>query len=753
VAQHLPGDSGKSCREVFRIPTDPLQGDRQSFETLEFRLAFQGAKKCSRLADELQYVRAVAITIQLEGTAVSQGSVPAMLNPGAFSRSLSEALEKPAAVEGKNTRTCAPANVSQENTKETGKQTKPGQKRDDTEMPPSKPDAEDAGTNRAALISIPVVLPCSAQAGQVAEISASENVAGLSKFAGEENLSGAQQTPNECVFHAGSAACTQAPTRTASEQNAPLTKPSASVGDVVGVRASTTLAAKDLAEQSGGDSHHLGAEASPVAQQTPGPVSPSGVVNAVPERWRKSVIAVDVITGASDSRSAQPLQPHSSETPSIHDSAAAQTAETITPRLGFEARLQAVAAFASATKVEPLDDVPAKSDPAPIPNQAGAMGKSPKTQTPLNHLPRVYIPESCVPEEMPLARNLDSKVYAVEAMQSVATTSEAQSIDVAGEQGVNRADVPGKEHDGNKTTVESNRREAFSRNVIAAATLDNAQTLEPEVLVRVSPPSSDSTNHIAAASERRMPASVDRSGGTGRDCNTEAEGKKNPLKPAAASDAPLQPERQFHNTEPAFQQQQSTAQRNLEATLSSDISLTHHPELVQESTVRASLGAANHAAPQEASQSELRQIYLDSARPSNTFVHTARILDQTAHAEMRIALRTPETGNLEVRTFVRDGQAGAVIAVEKGEVRNALLTNLPSLQANLKDRHLEVSQVAVTDYGASSGSTGSHASDSGGRQQQARYVNQRSVATLAERRQSVIETQPSRQQSGLSVHA
>jgi flagellar hook-length control protein FliK len=264
---------------------------------------------------------------------------------------------------------------------------------------------------------------------------------------------------------------------------------------------------------------------------------------------------------------------------------------------------------------------------------------------------------------------------------------------------------------------------------------------------------SDFTSHIARANDGRAQASVDRGDSADRDVKTGSESKKDPSKTAAAPTGPLQSEKQVPNSDLSASQQQSTAHRNPEGTPSRDLILNHQPGLAQETGAAANPSADKQTPALEAGHGELRRIHDESVNPANTFVHTARILEQAARTEMRIALRTPETGNLEVRTFIRDGQAGAVIAVERGEVRNALLTELPSLQASLKEHQVDVGQLTVTDYSGSSGATGSQASDSDGQQQPARHANAASAGTVPDRRRDLDETQQNREPAGLSVHA
>jgi Flagellar hook-length control protein FliK len=134
----------------------------------------------------------------------------------------------------------------------------------------------------------------------------------------------------------------------------------------------------------------------------------------------------------------------------------------------------------------------------------------------------------------------------------------------------------------------------------------------------------------------------------------------------------------------------------------------------------------------------------ESPAGHDSYLHAARIYDQAARTEMRVSLRTHEAGGIEVRTFIRDGQAGAVIAIEKGEVRNAVLAEIHSLHNALQERHVEIGQLAVTDYTGNTAGSGSHSPQDNNRHSPTLRSGQLPI-------QQVSETEPRLEPSAESV--
>lgn len=679
--------------------------------------------------------QSVATAIQLEGKAVLQGSVPALLNPGAFLRSLGEALEKTAVASGKNT--CAGiASLRQAKAKETGKQPKP--ESDGTVPQQTKADAEDAGkTVAAAIIPIPVVVACPTAAGQLAQSALSETVpASFPKAAGEDAKSGDQQKSDEPVAHEAGphteslktgANIAQSGEGQAQTERVPLARTDDAL--IAQSRAFTAHAAepaKQVTEASG----QRAVQTNPVAQETHVPAGASDVANAVPEAWRQGVIAIEVVTGPKAS------------SPRLQSDPQVQSGTTVEPVRGDVVARQSPATSASPNRIESRNDVPAAFDEQPA-QFAPVVAGTANVQDPANHQSRVYNPPVVLSEEATVPRkaesahsHIGSKVNAHEPMRSPASASPTQSTEVGGGHVLE-----------NEATVESHAPEAVSRNVSAMSNAASTDASKANVFVRAVPPIVDSTSHIAPAHGEKVQASSDRSEGAKGGSKPESESKKSSSKTGVASTGTSQSEKQFPNPGSSVHQQQPTAQRE-------PIPTAPHPSGVAGEPGTAQNASNGKQTPvSDTGHSEPQRIQADDVLAANSLVHTARILEQPVQTEMRVALRTPETGNLEVRTFIRDGQAGAVIAVEKGDVRTALLTELPSLQATLKGHQLEVGQIAVTDYGGSYGSTGSPASGGGGQQQPARHANSASVAAAPNRQRDLDETQQSRQQSGLSVHA
>lgn len=139
-------------------------------------------------------------------------------------------------------------------------------------------------------------------------------------------------------------------------------------------------------------------------------------------------------------------------------------------------------------------------------------------------------------------------------------------------------------------------------------------------------------------------------------------------------------------------------------------------------------------------------------RAHSRFVQTANLQQQAERAEMHIGLHTSETGKVEVHTFLRDGQTETVIAVEKGDVRQALLNDMPALHSNLREQHIDLARVSVVGCGDTSQNFGGGQTGNGGGH--AREQNSAGTSHIA---QEIVAERASRSDGaqitdGLSVH-
>lgn len=84
-------------------------------------------------------------------------------------------------------------------------------------------------------------------------------------------------------------------------------------------------------------------------------------------------------------------------------------------------------------------------------------------------------------------------------------------------------------------------------------------------------------------------------------------------------------------------------------------------------------------------------------------VQVARMATAGAQAEMRIDLRTPAFGTVELHAVVHDSVVGMTAGSEKGDLRSFLAPELPALQASLRQQELRFDGVRFLAQGANVG--------------------------------------------------
>ena len=84
----------------------------------------------------------------------------------------------------------------------------------------------------------------------------------------------------------------------------------------------------------------------------------------------------------------------------------------------------------------------------------------------------------------------------------------------------------------------------------------------------------------------------------------------------------------------------------------------------------------------------------------------ARVLERMGQAELRLGVNTAGFGNVEVRTTVADSHVAATVLTGHGELRSAMLAEMPSLQEAMEQHHLRLERF---DFNSQTGS-GNHGS-------------------------------------------
>jgi hypothetical protein len=84
-------------------------------------------------------------------------------------------------------------------------------------------------------------------------------------------------------------------------------------------------------------------------------------------------------------------------------------------------------------------------------------------------------------------------------------------------------------------------------------------------------------------------------------------------------------------------------------------------------------------------------------------VQMARLVNGITQSEMHIGLRTQAFGNVELHTVVRDSQLGLVVGSEKGNLRNFLNAEMPTLQAGLGQHDIRFDGIRFLENSAGVG--------------------------------------------------
>jgi flagellar hook-length control protein FliK len=72
----------------------------------------------------------------------------------------------------------------------------------------------------------------------------------------------------------------------------------------------------------------------------------------------------------------------------------------------------------------------------------------------------------------------------------------------------------------------------------------------------------------------------------------------------------------------------------------------------------------------------------------------AQLVSQAGQSEMRIGMNTSAFGSVEVRTVVHAGDVGLVIGSEKGDLRTALVNEMPAITSSLQQQNLRLNSVS-----------------------------------------------------------
>jgi hypothetical protein len=94
-------------------------------------------------------------------------------------------------------------------------------------------------------------------------------------------------------------------------------------------------------------------------------------------------------------------------------------------------------------------------------------------------------------------------------------------------------------------------------------------------------------------------------------------------------------------------------------------------------------------------------------------VQVARIVETMGQSEMHIGLRTQAFGSVEVHTTVHDTQVGLAVGSEKGDLRTFLASEMPGIQASLRQQDLRFDHIRFLEPGsANTGFSGGDSSQS-----------------------------------------
>jgi hypothetical protein len=152
-----------------------------------------------------------------------------------------------------------------------------------------------------------------------------------------------------------------------------------------------------------------------------------------------------------------------------------------------------------------------------------------------------------------------------------------------------------------------------------------------------------------------------------------------------------------------------------------------------------STGGANQLPPSATLKLDVPQ----PPAPNTGPVQIARLVDGIAQSEMHIGLRTQAFGNVELHTVVRDSQVGLAVGSEKGNLRNFLNSEVPTLQATLGQHDIRFDGIRFLESG------GAGTGFSGGTEQQSRSFHQ--AAPTAEQEPSSADPPDGLWEEGISA--
>jgi hypothetical protein len=139
--------------------------------------------------------------------------------------------------------------------------------------------------------------------------------------------------------------------------------------------------------------------------------------------------------------------------------------------------------------------------------------------------------------------------------------------------------------------------------------------------------------------------------------------------------------------------------------------------------------------------------------PPTGSLQIARIAGGDGQVEMRIGMRMPAFGTVEVHASVHQSQVGVVVGSEHGDLKTFLNAEIPALRANLSQQDLHFSSVRFEGLGSNSGSFQGNADPRRGSHQPPSSQGlpwsgfSQAMAGVAEAEPSAIST------TGLSIHA
>jgi hypothetical protein len=139
--------------------------------------------------------------------------------------------------------------------------------------------------------------------------------------------------------------------------------------------------------------------------------------------------------------------------------------------------------------------------------------------------------------------------------------------------------------------------------------------------------------------------------------------------------------------------------------------------------------------------------------PATGDVQAVRILDRDGETEVRIGIRTPAFGGIEVHTVVRESQVGLSLGSEQGDLRSFLAPEIPALQASLHQHDLSFAQIKFLNQSPnlSGGFQDGSGSQSGSYQQEQPKTSRGFHFNLDS--DSLFEQEASSLDSTISVHA